>query len=205
MKLFNKLAIAAGIVIGFSIISSNAAHAASLSREDFNSQAVKFDFEGIPDNTSDVKAGNLSVTNGLTFNIGSFGLINGTSYYDGFDPSVIRFDFLKSVSAFGLDFIANNADITLSAFDKNNKLIESLTLDWTKVVNLDGYPSSFIGLDVGSNSIAYATIDTPLNGNELYIDNVIYQHADVPEPASIMGLLGLGAFATSNLKRRKKQ
>ena len=38
------------------------------------------------------------------------------------------------------------------------------------------------------------------------LDNVTYHTAAVPEPASLIGLLGLGAFAiTSKFKRKQKQ
>nr|WP_322718119.1 PEP-CTERM sorting domain-containing protein [Nostoc sp. ChiQUE02]MDZ8231108.1 PEP-CTERM sorting domain-containing protein [Nostoc sp. ChiQUE02] len=38
------------------------------------------------------------------------------------------------------------------------------------------------------------------------LDNVTYHAAAVPEPASLIGLLGLGAFGvTSKFKRKQKQ
>ncbi|WP_016951811.1 PEP-CTERM sorting domain-containing protein [Anabaena sp. PCC 7108] len=202
-KLSMATAGAAVITLG---LAANA-QAASINRSDFNPDAVNFDFASSAPSSTVATDGNLTVTNGVVLNIGSYGSLNGNTYYDGNDASVIRFDFLNPVSAFGLDFAANNADITLSIFDNVNNLIESLTLDWT---TLPGSPfaTGFIGLNAGSNSIAYATIDTPLNGNELYVDNLIYQYqsspTSVPEPASLIGILGLGAFGVTSLRKRKQ-
>lgn len=64
-----------------------------------------------------------------------------------------------------------------------------------------GDPYGFIGLNAGSNVIAYAIIDTPRAGNELYVDNVIYQSAAVPEPATL-ALFGMGTLAVAMMRRR---
>ncbi|MBG1268907.1 PEP-CTERM sorting domain-containing protein [Nostoc sp. WHI] len=205
MKFFNKSVVVTAIALGFGVIGASSSQAASISRPDFNADAVNFDFESTAGGSLVATNGNLSVTNGVVFPIGSVGLVSGNAYYDGADSSIIRFDFLNPVSAFGLDFIANNADITLSIFDNADNLINSLTLDFTTLPALP-FPSSFIGLNAGSNSIAYATIDTPLDGNELSVDNLIYQSTAVPEPASMLGLLGVGALGTiSGIKRKQKQ
>lgn len=205
MNLVNKLAIVTTIAIGVGVVGTSSAQAASINRSDFDANAINFNFESALTGATSITDGNLSVNNGRVLNIGSFGLISGKGYYDGGDSSVIRFDFLNPVSAFGLDFIANNADITLSIFDNANNLIESLTLNWRQVPNY-GYPSSFIGLNAGSNSIAYATIDTPLAGNELYVDNLIYQSGTaVPEPSSMLGLAGAGVFGAICRKKRKQK
>lgn len=205
MKLFNKLVVATAVAMGVGVVGANSVQAASISRAEFNPDAVNFNFESAAINSTTAADGNLSVINGRVTPLGSIGGLSGKSYYDGADSSVIRFDFLNPVSAFGLDFLANNANITLSIFNSANNLIESLTLDWTKLPRVP-FPYGFIGLNAGSNSIAYATIDTPLNGNELYVDNIIYQSTAVPEPASMLGLLGIGALGTlSGIKRQQKQ
>lgn len=207
MKLFNKLGIVAAIALGFGVIDTPSSQAASINRSDFNADAINFDFESTSTNSTTATDGNLTVTNGVTQNLGTFGYMSGKSYYDGFDSSVIRFDFLNSVSAFGVDFLANNANITLSIFDKADNLIDSLTLNWTTLPK-EVYPFGFIGLNAGSNSIAYATIDTPLNGNELYIDNIIYQTqtaTSVPEPVSALGLLAFGTLGAGSMLKRKQQ
>ncbi|HLP90697.1 MAG TPA: PEP-CTERM sorting domain-containing protein [Nostocaceae cyanobacterium] len=208
MNFLNKLAVTTVIALGIGVIGTSSAQAASISRSDFNADAVNFDFESATLGSTDATDGTLTVTNGVVRNRGtSFGLVLGNSYYDGGDSSVIRFNFLNPVSAVGVDFTANVADTTLSIFDSANNLIDSLTLDRTTLptISATSYPTSFIGLDAGSNLIAYATIDTPLNGNELYIDNIIYQSVAVPEPASMLGLLGVGVLGTiSSIKRKQK-
>lgn len=192
-KSFSFALSAGAIALGFGVIGASSVQAASIGRADFDATAVNFDFESATLGSTVATDGNLTATNGVVSKVGSFGLTSGNSYFDGFDSSVIRFDFLNPVSAFGLDFIANNADITLSIFDNGDNLIESLTLDWTTLPIINGFPSSFIGLNAGSNFIAYATIDTPLNGNELFVDNAIYQFAaPIPTPALLPGLIGMG-------------
>jgi hypothetical protein len=103
-----------------------------------------------------------------------------------------------------LDWDSNRQNPTLSVFDSGNHLLESLTLDWTTFPRSPFFPFGFIGIDVGSNSIAYATIDTPLNGNELFVDNLIYQRAAVPEPASL-SLFAIGALGAASLRRKQKK
>ncbi|MFB2937850.1 hypothetical protein ACE1B6_21590 [Aerosakkonemataceae cyanobacterium BLCC-F154] len=207
MKVLDKLVVFAAIALGFGVIGTSSSQAASINRSDFNADAINFNFESTAINNTTATDGNLTVTNGTTLNVGSVGYISGKSYYDGGDSSVIRFDFLNSVSAFGVDFLANNANINLRIFDKTNNLIDSLTLDWTKLPNA-GFPFGFIGLNAGSNLIAYATIDTPLIGNELYIDNIIYQTqtaTSVPEPVSALGLLAFGTLGAGSMLKRKQQ
>lgn len=176
------------------------AEASPILRSDFESGATTYDLSGAAFYGVTATNGNATLSNGLVsgFTIGS---MLGPIYYDGADSSVIRIDFLNPVSAFGLDWYSNSANPTLSVFNSNNTLLESLTLNWADFSAVSGYPYGFIGLDVGSNSIAYATIDTPLNGNELYVDNLIYQQTaavSVPVPATLplvaIGVAGLIAF-----------
>jgi hypothetical protein len=140
--------------------------------------------------------GNLLLSNGYVVDIGSAGTLSGFVYYDGADSSVIRLDFASAVSAVGLDFIVNNQPTTLSLFNSSDQLIESTTLSNIGLPIAGNFPNGFIGLNVGSNVISYATIDTILVGNELYIDNIIYQ-SQVPEPTTLailaLGMLGLAS------------
>lgn len=207
MKFFNKLAVTTVIALGIGVIGTSSAQAASISRSDFNADAVNFDFESTTLGSTTATDGALTVRDGRVTNISSLGLVSGRAYYDGADSSVIRLDFLNPVSAVGVDFTSNIADTTLRIFDSANTLIESLTLSSATLPKAPGtpFPTGFIGLDAGSNLIAYATIDTPLNGNELYVDNIIYQSVAVPEPASMLGLLGVGVVGTiSSIKRKQK-
>jgi hypothetical protein len=204
IKLFNKLVATSAIALGVGVISATSAQAASISRAGFNADAVNYNFESATLGATTVTEGNLTITNGRVTNLNA-GTISGKTYYDGADSSVIRFDFLNPVSAVGVDFLANNANVTLSLFNNANTLIDSLTIDSTTLPRVP-FPNGFVGLDVGSNLVAYATIDTPLNGNELYVDNIIYQSVAVPEPASMLGLLSVGALVTiAGIKRKQKQ
>lgn len=179
------------------------AEASAILRTGFNPGATSYDLTGATSGSATATNGNATLSNGAVSG-SSIGSELAPNYYDGNDSSVIRIDFLNPVSAFGLDWYANNANPTLSVFNSNNILLESLTLDWTQFPKFDGYPIGFIGLNVGSNNIAYATIDTPLDGNELFVDNLIYQRsADVPEPATLP-LMFIGTLGVIAAIRRRK-
>jgi hypothetical protein len=178
------------------------ANASPILRAGFNANATTYNLSGATINSVTATNGDATLLNGIVSGYGNTSLPAPT-YYDGGDSSVIRIDFLNPVSAFGLDWFANNANPTLSVFNSSNVLLESLTLDWTKFSKVDSYPTGFIGLNVSSNAIAYATIDTPLNGGELYVDNLIYQRsATVPVPATLP-LLCIGALGLIANRRRK--
>lgn len=183
-------------------LSLSQAQASPILRADFDVGATTYALSGATPSSTTAGDGDASLSNGVVFGT-SIGALASPIYYDGFDSSTIRVDFLNPVSAFGLDWIANNANPTLSVFDSSGTLLESLTLDWTTFPLASSFPQGFIGLDVGTNAIAYATIDTPLNGNELYVDNLIYQRvAAVPVPATLP-LLAIGAAGLGVLRRRK--
>lgn len=179
------------------------AEASPILRAAFDVGATTYGLTGATIGANTASNGDATLSNGVV-NALSIGAMVAPTYYDGGDTTVIRIDFLTPVSAFGLDWYANRANPTLSVYDSGNTLLESLTLDWTLFPAPLGYPTGFIGLDVGSNSIAYATIDTPLSGNELYVDNLIYQRsaAAVPLPATLP-LLAIGAAGLAAIRRRK--
>ena len=178
------------------------AEASAILRAEFNPTATTYGLDNAIFGSTTATNGDATLINGSVSTLNSGNLV-GNSYYDGADASVIRINFLNPVAAFGLDWNSNNANPTLSVFNSANVLLESLTLDWTQFPAPDGYPTGFIGLNVGINSIAYATIDTPRNGNELYVDNLIYQRtAAVPVPATLP-LLAIGAASLIAIRRRK--
>jgi hypothetical protein len=178
------------------------AEASPILRAGFDVGATTYNLSGATTGSVTATDGDANLSNGSVASI-TIGSMVSPTYYDGGDSSVIRIDFLNPVSAFGLDWYSNNANPTLSVFDSGNTLLESLTLNWTSFPTIDGFPTGFIGLDVGSNSIAYATIDTPLNGNELYVDNLIYQRTTaVPEPATLP-LAAIAAAGLIAIRRRK--
>lgn len=209
VKLFKKLGmIAVGSILSLGFIQVNSAEAGSIKRSDFNPDATVVDFDRASGNT--FTDGNLSVTNGVITNTGQFysPAVTDEGYYDGNNGALVRLDFLEEVSALGMDFVTlPSLDMTLSVFDKWNNLIESITLDTDslpKAPSTNFNPIGFIGLDVGSNLISYATIDTPKIGDEFIIDNVVYQSAaqSVPEPASMLGILAVTSLGAASVKRK---
>ena len=183
------------LVLALALAAIGSAQSASIGRAQFDATATSYNFTGAAFASVTATDGHVTATNGIVVpvGIGSTGLASPT-YNDGGDASVITFSFSSPVSAFGLDWYANRANPTLSVFDSGNNLLESLTLDWTTFPTFSNSPYGFIGLNAGSNSIAYATIDTPLIGGELFVDNLIYQTsaAAVPEPSTFI-LLAMGA------------
>lgn len=190
------------VVLALGLTVAGSANATAILRADFDPSAHTYGLAGAVTNATTTTNGEVTLVNGVVRTT-TAGNIVAPAYYDGNDASVIRINFSNPVSAFGLDWISFKSNPTLSVFDSSNNLLESLTLDWTAfpVATAASYPYGFIGLNEGANSIAYATIDTPLNGNELFVDNLIYQTAavSVPEPASL-SLLAIGAA----LLRRKQ-
>lgn len=178
----------------FMTVAATSATAVPVNRSDFGPTAVNFDFTGQPNGALIATDGYLTVSGGVVSGSGpERGDLTNPTYYDGADASVIRLDFLAGAVAVGMDFNSNNADTTLSLFDSLNNLLESFTLPVSSQTPCEGFRCGFIGINFGANAVAYALIDTPLNGNELFIDNIIYQ---TPAPNALLlialGLLGLG-------------
>ncbi len=190
--------------LGLVLSTLPAANAAPIARDSFGPNAVNYNFDGTQFGVTTATDGFMTVSNGVVLNVPN---AITTSYFDGGDASPIRMDFASPISALGLDFFSNFADTGLGLFDAGNNLLSWLILSTNQLsgcsipsTNISGL-CGFIGVDFGSNSVAYALIDTPLQGSELLIDNIIYQTTEVSEPTTfaLMGLGLLGLF----LSRRK--
>ncbi|MGB3725778.1 MAG: PEP-CTERM sorting domain-containing protein [Glaciecola sp.] len=192
-----------GLVAGFALLLSGIANAGLITLSEFDATATTYDFSGLTDGATTVGDGFLTVSNGEVISINEGSLI-APAYYDGEDSSVIRFDFLTLVSAIGLDFYVNDQPTTLSIFDSTDSLIESITISNIGLPTSTGFPYGFIGVNAGANLISYATVDTPLIGNELVVDNIIYQSTtEVPEPSTLaVFTLGLMGLASRKLKKQ---
>lgn len=113
--------------------------------------------------------------------------------------SGFRFDFATLVSAFAFNWGASDVTWTLSAFDATGHLLESVLAPITNGSNA----GDFIGL--ANAGIKYATLVSSSAGSQdwVFVDNVSFAAAAVPEPASI-ALIGLGLAGVVALRRRRK-
>lgn len=125
----------------------------------------------------------------------------GTAYLDNDQgrTSGFRFDFTDVVGAFAFNWGASDVSWTLSAFDATGHLLESVLAPITNGSNA----GDFFGLsDAG---IKYATLvsSNARSQDWVFVDNVSFAAAAVPEPASI-ALVGLGLAGVVGLRRRRK-
>jgi len=111
----------------------------------------------------------------------------------------LRIDFIQATDYVSLDIIANNGFDPgfLEAYDSAGTLLGSfITLG-----NLGPGTSETASISSSSVNISYV-IASGLSGNDVALDNLIYNSATVPEPATLallsFGLLGIG------ITRRKK-
>ena len=111
----------------------------------------------------------------------------------------LRIDFIQATDFVSLDIIANNGSDPgfLEAYDSTGTLLGSFITQG----NLGSGIPETATISSGSANIAYV-IASGLGGNDVALDNLIYNSATVPEPTVLallsFGLLGLG------IARRKK-
>ena len=110
----------------------------------------------------------------------------------------LRIDFAQATDFISLDIIANDGFDPgfLAAYDSADALLGSFT---TQGDLGSGTPETAT-ISSGSANIAYV-IASGLGGNDVALDNLIYNSATVPEPA-VLALLSLGLFGIGVARRK---
>jgi len=125
----------------------------------------------------------------------------GLSYLDAFGP--IRLDFATPTTGFGFQFLLNNVDLSVSAYDSSNNLLES---DIFSIAGLPtdnfGYPRGYAGID-GLSGISYAIITTQLGSGSVYVGPVNAE-LSAPEPASWALMVGGFGLVGGAMRSRKR-
>lgn len=169
----------------------------------------------IPSNLNNVIVGDFSL-GGADFGLGGNGSIgsagdvpDGIAYLginSDSNRNSIEFTFASDILRVG-GFVtgatysgspANNI-ITLSAFDALNNLLETVSVSGVDVSN---WGANFLGLE-NSGGIRKITI----NGDFTVLDKLTFEAGAtqaVPEPASVLGLLALGALGMGKGLKRKQ-
>ena len=172
----------------------------SFSEEDFNDFTENTSFNG-----SNLDVGDFTLVNNLPqiptanfINTSSTGEIDGTPHVDvvavpsQFSRVGLTFD--SPITAFGADFqnVSEGNFTTQFVIDSN-------------IIDIPDTPLGFFGF-VSDMSFSEILLQGPIVGgsvDRLRFDNVVYDQASTPEPASVLGLLAFGAAgATSMLKRK---
>jgi len=124
----------------------------------------------------------------------------GLSYVD--IPGPIRLDFSTPTTGFGFQFISNDVDVIVSAYDSSNGLLESdiFSIAGLSTVNF-GYPQGYAGID-GLSGISYAIITTQLGSNSVYVGPV--NAAAAPEPVSWALMVGGFGLVGGAMRSRRK-
>ncbi|MEH2002023.1 MAG: PEP-CTERM sorting domain-containing protein [Nostoc sp.] len=121
---------------------------------------------------------------------GNYGKWNG--------PSSIPFYFASPVIFDGGYIAGSDASVPASFSLYNGGTLQATSASLTPFSTPTFLSSDYTGL--------VDEVRVNWNNNTTVLDNVTYHTAAVPEPASLIGLLGLGAFGiTSKFKRQQKQ
>ena len=111
----------------------------------------------------------------------------------------LRIDFIQATDFVSLDIIANNGSDPgfLESYDSTGTLLGSFTTQG----NLGSGIPETATISSGSANIAYV-IASGLGGNDVALDNLIYNSATVPEP-TILALLSFGLLGVGIARRKK--
>ena len=111
----------------------------------------------------------------------------------------LRIDFIQATDFVSLDIIANNGSDPgfLESYDSTGTLLGSFTTQG----NLGSGIPETATISSGSTNIAYI-IASGLGGNDVALDNLIYNSATVPEP-TVLALLSFGLLGVGIARRKK--
>ncbi|QQV76125.1 hypothetical protein H5J25_11300 [Sphingomonas aliaeris] len=170
MKTVAKMMIAVTVAIS----GVSAANAAPIFSNTFGPNAKSV-------NTSLIENGETVVSQGTTIsggsNAGQAVFAPDLSYLDSMGP--ITLSFAAPVSGFGLNFVSDNLDVILSAYDDLGNLLESGIFTGSPTPNL--VRAGYAGF-TGYSNIARAVVTTSRDNSSLYIGTVTFVNAGaVPE------------------------
>lgn len=112
----------------------------------------------------------------------------------------LRIDFIQATDFISLDIIANDGFDPgfLQAFNSSGTLLDS----FTTLGNLGSGLPETASISLSSADIAYV-IASGVGGNDIALDNLVYNSTAVSEPGTI-ALLGLGLVGLGIARRRIK-
>ena len=155
-------------------------------------------------NTSLSVNGETVVSQGLTIsgggNQGQAVFAPDLSYLDSMGP--ITLSFAAPVSGFGLNFVSDNLNVILSAYDDLGNLLESGIFTGSPTPNL--VRAGYAGF-TGYSNISRAVVTTSRGSSSLYIGTVTFVNAGaVPETATWgMMIAGFGMTGAALRTRRR--
>ncbi|WP_143845440.1 PEP-CTERM sorting domain-containing protein [Nostoc sp. T09] len=124
---------------------------------------------------------------------------NGTAYLglnSVASAGPIEFTFASDIRRIGafVDSVNFGRDITLSAFDAANNLLETVSI---ASINVSQWRSNFLGVEniSGIRKVAF-------NGDYLVLDNLKFESKSVPEPLTIGGTALAGGIGLLMKKRK---
>jgi hypothetical protein len=119
------------------------------------------------------------------------------------DPDAFRIDFASPVTAFAFNFGASDSSWSLSAFDSNDNVVDTMVI----LPVLTSNAGDYFGLSGGDISyvILIDMFTSSQIGDQVFIDNVTYVAGDstIPEPATL-AIWSLGALSCAFAAYRRR-